>query len=377
VPNQFNLPQPLIRFLATWRELIVGPSRFVRTQPDVKRRSYSAPWPFFLANLTILSVANSALIYGLEWVQDPEAPLPKFFSYVSPPGKLDALVLAAEVGLSCFYYFLVVRNLFGVKMQVSTGSPFRRLFDELLYFEAGPASLVSFGAVLLLVPTTWAAMTFVFGPLDPSLNLNNGEDWGVWEVLWMVGVAGVLLSFVLVPMMIVVGYTYAFARGMFVLRRIPALALAFWPAVGIPAIYTCAVLFFVVVHPQELSFVDRDVVGYLRAVARIERAYEQQKHRYCDLESLLTYAGSITELQAAFGGYSAELKVLKETLPDSLSHRLIFQLTKRSGYVHALPKAGLDPGVRSYLVSFKDSAVRTCECGGQQADLFQPPVTTF
>jgi hypothetical protein len=366
--GQISLMNWLKRFLATWRDLIFKPTQFFHTSLEEKRRSYVPAWQFYVISTTTIGVATNATNYGVLWVQDPEAPLPSAVSYIMP-GQIDPFIAAAEIVLACFLWFFVAHEIFGVKTRIKTPSLFKRLFSELLFFESGPALLVPFISVFLVLPVVWFAVTFFFLPTAGVLN----DDSDVLGYLWVAGALGLLLSLVVIPCVISVGYTYAFARTLFVLKRIPALVLATTSAVVVPFVYICALLFFAVVHLQQLSFEDKKVVDFLKAVQRIEEIYKQKAGRYGDLKEL----HSVGEMQAALQGRLTELKLLKDTSSDLLSHRLIFQLTNKGGYAHALPKNNLQNGGRSYVVSFLDGVVRTCECGGRRAELFDRVVTPF
>jgi len=72
---------------------------------------------------------------GLFWVKDPEAPLPTFFSYVTP-SQLACYISAVEIALACLFWFFVVHKIFRVQTELKTSYFFKRLFQELLLAQA-------------------------------------------------------------------------------------------------------------------------------------------------------------------------------------------------------------------------------------------------
>lgn len=363
----------IARFLLAWSDLLQRPTAFIHRPIDEKRSAYPPAWEFYVLTTTVLGAYSLGLQFWFAWSQDSEAPLPGLSLSSFIPGQVALYTQVAQLALEWSFLFFVVHKLFGAKSRLSTTSLPKRLFVELLYFEGGPASVAPCIVTLLYAPLAYALAVLVFAPTTGVLK----DDSGFASSIWMIGILLLLFLFLALPITVIAGYYYVFTRAVFHIRWQGAFATAACFSVIVPTIFVGFGLLTKAVHSETLPFEDQHVIAYIKAVARVEMVYEQRKHAYCDLKELMAFASSVNELEAALGEFSDELTLLRKTSPDALSHSLLFQLTKRGGYLHAIPKTP-ESGARSYVVSFKQpKLVWTCACQGRRATLLDDVVTPF
>jgi hypothetical protein len=356
-----RLLNAIVRYVRTWQIILLRPDEFVRMPLDKRKQAYTSPYPFLYASAIILAYLTTCGAWLLARLTATPAPPFDPRSLVEPSSFSLVLPQLVSTGIQAFLWFAVMHKWLGHRMLVRTSTPFRRIFQELLYVNA-PITLLNLVSFLVGL-FCWAIITGVMVPIVTAL------DSGA--TIWLAGL--IVIAYVLATLLLLVGpwiipgvyYNSLIAISLFGLGKTRArklcLVISFVSALPI-------VIFGILSKttiPTQLSGQENQALEDLRCVTAVEKYHWKKEGVVLPLSEIKDYVQSIPGDDTWRKTHSKEIQKVSGFISDRRDgYRFFLEPDRRAGLVQAVPEKYGGFTTHSFAAQIEGTQVYLGDKGG-------------
>jgi hypothetical protein len=241
------------------------------------------------------------------------------------------------LGCEAFLFFVIIHNWWGYRLSVKTSTPFRRIFNELVYINS---------AILLLGHIVFIFSAIAFTALLAGLRAlpepSGFEHWPnsvSYSILALVGV--ICLLTLIGPVLCVQFYYYGtLLTNLFKISRRRAILLTFIvvPIAALPV--TTYDLWDTYLIPLQLSNPEREAVLTLQSIGSLLSDYSSTFHKELSIAEMKTLVNVPTDKRNFWMlMHSSEISriVTLDASVESGGYRFYVNPGRLGGYINAVP----------------------------------------
>ncbi len=361
-----RLLSAFVKYALTWKAVLLKPDEFARVPLNKRKQQYTSPYAFLSISLLLLNYLNTIATWALARFGNTPGPGLNLRSLADPSTLSAMLPAVVSTGIQAFLWWVVLHKWLAHQLTVRTSTPFRRIFQELLYVNAPIAVLSTVGILLGLA--MWAVITAA--ALFAIAILGSGAT--------KIFVGPILIVYVIATLLLIPGplilpglfYNTCIAEALFRIPRSRAikLCLIFSLFSALPMtwyrFHTNSVL------PQQLSHREKRAVRDVQCLRAFEaHYYDTEAGEVLPISKISAYTRSIPDDDAWKTTHRKDISVLLQFTSERLDGYVFsIEPSRGAGMIHGNPELYGGLTKYSFAAEIEGQNIHVADNGGRNAN---------